>query len=59
MADEDVEMENFSEDRAETASDFTADDENEKVTRLKFSFLRRILRRRQLSAFVCKLYATG
>lgn len=40
MADEDIEMENFSEDRAETASDFTADDENEKVTRLKFFFLR-------------------
>ena len=32
MADEDVEMENFSEERAESASDFTAEDENEKVT---------------------------
>lgn len=35
MADEDVEMENFSEERAESASDFTAEDENEKVTWLK------------------------
>ncbi|XP_073235045.1 set1/Ash2 histone methyltransferase complex subunit ASH2-like isoform X3 [Porites lutea] len=31
MADEDVEMENFSEERAESASDFAADDENEKM----------------------------
>ena len=31
MADEDVEMDNFSEDRAESASDFAGDDENEKV----------------------------
>lgn len=32
MADEDVEMESFSEERAESASDFAGDDENEKVT---------------------------
>lgn len=31
MADEDVEMDNFSEERAESASDFAADDENEKM----------------------------
>lgn len=31
MADEDVEMDNFSEDRAESASDFAGDDENEKM----------------------------
>ena len=31
MADEDIEMESFSEDRAESASDFAGDDENEKV----------------------------
>lgn len=31
MADEDVDMDNFSEDRAESASDFAGDDENEKV----------------------------
>ena len=30
MADEDIDMENF-EERAETASDFAAEDENEKV----------------------------
>ena len=31
MADEDMEMDNFSEGRAESASDFAGDDENEKV----------------------------
>lgn len=31
MADEDIEMDNFSEGRAESASDFAGDDENEKV----------------------------
>lgn len=31
MADEDVEMDNFSEERAESASDFAGDDENDKV----------------------------
>lgn len=31
MADEDIDMENFDE-RAETASDFAADDDNDKVT---------------------------
>ncbi|KAJ7380308.1 Set1/Ash2 histone methyltransferase complex subunit ASH2 [Desmophyllum pertusum] len=31
MADEDLEMDNFSEDRAESASDFAGDDENEKM----------------------------
>ena len=34
MADEDIEMDNFSEGRAESASDFAGDDENEKVVRL-------------------------
>jgi len=31
MADEDIEMDNFSEGRAESASDCAGDDENEKV----------------------------
>ncbi|KAL9979830.1 hypothetical protein ACROYT_G017548 [Oculina patagonica] len=31
MADEDIEMDTFSEDRAESASDFAGDDENEKM----------------------------
>lgn len=31
MADEDMEMDNFSEGRPESASDFAGDDENEKV----------------------------
>ena len=31
MADEDVEMESFCEERAESASDFAVDDDNEKV----------------------------
>lgn len=38
MADEDLEMDNFSEDRAESASDFAGDDENEKVTWLWWYF---------------------
>ena len=41
MADEDVEMENFSEERAESASDFTADDENEKVNVFKAVLLKK------------------
>ena len=41
MADEDVEMENFSEERAESASDFAADDENEKVNVFKAVLLKK------------------
>lgn len=34
MVDEDVEMDNFLEDRVELVSDFVGDDENEKVVGL-------------------------
>jgi len=52
MADEDVEMENFSEERAESASDFTAEDENEKVTWLKTFCLKQCFKQKAVQILI-------
>lgn len=52
MADEDIDMENFDE-RAEIASDFAADDDNEKVKAWNLSSLSICTRKRLRNDLMC------